>query len=767
MQAVLPDQALTRRRVQVLGLVQGVGFRPFVYRLAQDFGLSGWVRNCSAGVELEVQGSCDKVESMLRKIRVESPPLARISGVTVENAAIEPGQGFSILQSRSGAAATRIAPDTAVCADCLAELFTAGDRRYRYPFINCTNCGPRYTIAVRLPYDRANTSMAKFTQCPPCLAEYRCPDERRFHAEPNACPACGPQLKLLDAGGKPAATEDVVASAFARLQAGQILAVKGLGGFHLMCDARNADAVARLRSRKAREEKPFAVMALNVASLDDLVKFGAAEVKLLESPVRPIVLIEQARDLPGIADGMPNLGVMLPYTPLHYLLFHQAAGCPAGAQWLSSPLPCVLVCTSANPGGEPLVHRNEEAMLRLKGIADGFLLHDREILVRADDSVLRPVGNDSCFIRRGRGFTPSPIELPFAGAAVLAVGGFFKSTICATRAKEAFLSQHIGELDNAATCEALEQTVEHFSRVLEFEPELVVHDLHPDFFSSRFAAQFAAERGIPVLGAQHHHAHIAAVVAEHGIEEPVLGLALDGMGLGTDGTLWGGELLRVHGADMQRLASLRPLALPGGDRAAREPWRMAAAALSALGRGAEIPHRFAEPAAKTVAAMLARGVNAPPTSSCGRLFDAAAGLLGVKSRTSFEGQAAMLLEGWASRYGPARPHEGDYVFEGEALSFLPLLDRLADSRDPGHGAALFHATLAAGLAAWVTRAAGRQGLKRVALGGGCFLNAILSSELSCLLQVAGLEVCQPMQVPPNDGGLALGQAWIGLNFLKG
>ncbi|BBI99959.1 carbamoyltransferase HypF [Ferrigenium kumadai] len=766
MDATLAAESLMRCRVQVRGQVQGVGFRPFVFRLAQELGLSGWVRNCGAGVELEVQGHGKQVDSLLRKLRHEPPPLARIAGVSVEIAEVEPERGFAILESRGGETLTRIAPDTSICPDCLAELFTPGDRRYRYPFINCTHCGPRYTLAARVPYDRAHTAMAKFPLCPACQTEYHAPDNRRFHAEATACPVCGPQLALLNADGSAVRTENAIASAVAQLKDGKILAVKGLGGFHLMCDANNPVAVARLRERKAREEKPFAVMALNAASLEGYAKYTEAELALLESPARPVVILERTGELQGIADGMPGFGAMLPYTPLHYLLFHEAAGSPAGRSWLSESLPFLMVCTSANPGGEPLVYRNDEAVQRLNGIADGFLIHDRDILVRADDCVMRVSGKAPGFVRRSRGYTPSPIALPLSGPPVLAVGGFYKNAVCVTRGSEAFLSQHIGELDNAATCEALEQAVWHLLDVLEIRPELVVHDLHPDFFSSRFAARFAAERGIPALAVQHHHAHIGAVAAEHGVSGPLLGLALDGVGLGTDGSAWGGELLRVDGARKQRLGSLDPLALPGGDAAAREPWRMAAAALHALGRGEEITQRFAEPAAQTVAAMLEHGANVPYTSSCGRLFDAAAALLRVKNRNGFEGQAAMLLEGLAAHHGRTGPLQHGFVLDDGTLSFLPLLDHLADMRDADAGAALFHATLAEGLAAWVVQAARQQGLRKVALGGGCFLNAELSSSLEEALREEGITVLRAEQAPPNDGGLALGQAWIGLNFLK-
>ncbi len=822
-----------RLRCRVRGQVQGVGFRPFVYRLARELGLSGWVRNDAAGVELEVQGG--GLDTFLARLEREAPPLARIDGIETAALAPEAGEGFAIRESAGGPAATGITPDTAVCPDCLAELFDPADRRYRYPFINCTHCGPRYTITGALPYDRPNTSMIRFTQCPACQVEYDDPAHRRFHAQPNACSVCGPRLWLADSSSPPSQPSpargegatpsprtqrvsspgarhfvataaggegrgggeaEAIEAAIKRIQQGQILAVKGLGGFHLMCDARNPEAVAKLRARKVREEKPFAVMAANFASLDGLAQWSEAERNLLRSPERPIVLLRKAEGadavLPGVADGMPWLGALLPYTPLHYLLFHEAAGRPAGTGWLDQPQELLLVCTSANPGGEPLVAGNEEAINRLADIADAFLLHDRDILVRCDDSVARmkdeggrmkekqsdPGASTSSFIlhssslpfqflRRARGYTPRAVKLPRSGPSVLAAGGFFKNTVCLTRGDEAFLSQHIGELDNAPTCEALEEAAAHLMAVLEITPEVVAHDRHPDFFSTRFAARFAADRGLPAVAVQHHHAHIAAVMAEHGLEEPVIGLALDGVGLGAGGGAWGGELLRVEGTAFDRLGGFRPLALPGGDRAAQEPWRMGASALHALGRGQEIPGRFRQPGAEMVAAMLERKLNSPMTSSCGRLFDAAVGLLGVKEALGFEGQGAMLLEGLAHRHGPVAPMVDGYRIEGYTLSFLPLLDRLADTADAVEGAALFHATLAHGLAEWVLRAREETGLSKVALGGGCFLNAILGTRLTSLLAERGLSVYQASQVPPNDGGLSLGQAWVAMNSIEG
>ncbi len=755
------------------GQVQGVGFRPFVYRLARELGLQGWVRNDGEGVEIAVQGEENAIRDLLARLRTDAPPLARVDAVeSGDGDPLSIAHGFAILESQGGPAHTGIAPDAATCPACLAELFDPADRRYRYPFINCTDCGPRYTITRHLPYDRRYTSMAPFALCPACGAEYRDPASRRFHAEPNACPVCGPRLALLDASGQAIAADDVVAVAIARLDAGEILAIKGLGGFHLACDARNAQAVARLRERKQREEKPFAVMAANPASLQALVEMDAANADLMRTRERPIVLLRKtpACDalLAGIAPGIAWMGAMLPYTPLHFLLFHEAAGKPSSSAWLEQPQALLLVMTSANPCGEPLVTGNDEALARLAGIADAFVVHDREIVVRCDDSVVRSVSAATPhepyhFIRRARGYTPRAIPLPRSGPSILACGGWFKNTVCLTRGNEAFLSQHIGDLDNAPTRKALDETVHHLMDVLEIEPQLVAHDLHPDFHSTRFAAEFARQRGIPALAVQHHHAHIAAVQAEHGGADPVLGLALDGVGLGSDGDAWGGELLLVDGADCQRLGHLQPLALPGGDRAAREPWRMAASALHQLGRAAEIEARFPHPAAATVRQMLERNINAPQTSSCGRLFDAAAGLLRIRDIVSFEGQAAMALEGLAEIHGAVAPLRDGYALSAQGgLDFLPLLGAVADAPDAAFGAALFHATLAQGLAAWTMQVAQQSGIKIIVLGGGCFLNAILSRNLRSRLEQAGLTVFEARQAPPNDGGLSLGQAWVAI-----
>jgi hydrogenase maturation protein HypF len=746
-------------RIRVTGVVQGVGFRPFVWRLAQELQLTGWVKNDSAGVEIHAEGDPDLLHALERRLHDEAPPLARVDAVTVTPEASSAPTGFQIVESGGGKVSTAIGHDTAPCAACLDEMFDPKSRRWRHGFITCTHCGPRYTVTRRLPYDRAQTSLAPFPLCPACQREYTDPADRRFHAETTCCPDCGPQLQLIDAAGEVLAG-DPVAATLALLQAGQIVAIKGLGGFHLACNARNAAAVASLRARKQREEKPFAVMVAAVPSVPDkgfpsvtptFAVVNDADAALLASAERPVVLLPKhvATDtlLPGVAPGLAEIGLMLPATPIQHLFFHDAPD-------------LALVMTSANPHGEPLVTGNEEALTRLAGIADAFLMHDRDIVIRCDDSVRRGSG----FIRRARGYVPRAIKLSRAGPPLLALGGWYKNTICVTRGDEAFVSQHIGDLDNAAACGFLEESVAHFLDILDVAPTLVAHDLHPDFHSTRFAAGFAAERNIPAIGVQHHHAHIAAVCAEHGYDRPVLGLALDGVGLGADGTAWGGELLHIEGAHCERLGHLQPLALPGGDIAAREPWRMAAAVLHALGRTDEIAARFAgEPAAATVAAMLARNLNCPLTSSAGRLFDAAAGLLEVRRRASFEGQAAMLLEGLAAQHGPvAALQEGWYIAADGTLDMRPLLSVLADApaSEGARFAAIFHDTLAAALLAWVEAAARKSGITTVAAAGGCLLNRRLAASLRSGLPARGLRFLEACALPPNDGGLSLGQAWV-------
>jgi hydrogenase maturation protein HypF len=753
---------VTGRQIRVRGLVQGVGFRPYVWRLANELGLNGWVRNDGAGVTVAVDG--EKVPEFIARLAKEAPRLARIDAIESAPAEVA-GTGFAILESRAGAVATAIGPDAAICPDCIADICDPANRRWRYAFTTCTHCGPRYTVSRRIPYDRAQTSLAAFPLCPPCVAEYTAPVDRRFHAETTCCPACGPQLHLLDAAGK-SLVGDPIAETLHLLRDGRIVAIKGLGGFHLACDARNAAAVAELRRRKQREEKPFAVMALNADSLRDFARIGAAEASLLTSTAAPIVLCPKGeRELPGIAPGLSWLGVMLPATPLQLLLWHEAAGRPAGSGWLAEPSDLLLVMTSANPHGEPLVIGNDEALARLAGadgkIADAFLMHDRDIVVRCDDSVLRA---GPAFIRRARGYVPVPIPLAGDGPTVLALGGYLKNTVCVLKGREAFLSQHIGSLDNAAAIGFLEETITHLLAILDVRPDLIAHDLHPDYPSSRLALNMAEKLGVPALAIGHHHAHIAAICAENAINEPIFGLAIDGVGLGPDGGLWGGELLRVAGADCQRRGHLHALRLPGGDRAAREPWRMAVAALHQAGLGERVgpwlTRRYPARDAGPLLAMLARGVHCPPTSSLGRWFDAAAGLLGVRADSRFEGQAAMELEGLAAACGPVAALADGYLIRDGNLDLSPLLPVLLDIDDPARGAALFHATVAAALGDWAALAVNREKGAKIAVGGGCAMNAILMAALRQDLEARGVGLLEARLAPPNDGGLALGQAWV-------
>lgn len=569
--------AAERARVRVRGAVQGVGFRPFVYHLAHRYQLGGFVANDADGVLIEVEGAA--LPEFLVALRREAPPLARVDTIETETVRARGDRDFGIAESRGGAVTTRIGADAATCEACLDDLFDPASRFHLYPFVNCTHCGPRYTLTRALPYDRANTSMAGFTMCEDCRRDYQDPHNRRFHAEPIACPRCGPQLSHP--------IEEIVAC----LRDGRIVALKSLGGYHLLCDATSEAAVAELRRRKGRDAKPFAVMVASEASLDRIVIATEAERALVSSVERPIVLMRDRGVLaPSVAPALDAVGVMLPYTPLHHLIFHAAMGAPAGRAWQRAPLDLVLVATSANLGGDPIV--TEDAQRRLASVADLIVSHDRDIVVRADDSVARVIDGAPSFIRRARGVTPRPITLPRETPPVLAVGAYLKNTITLTRGGEAFVSQHVGDLATAETVRFFEEAVDHLTRLVGVKPAAIAHDLHADFASTRFAESLAADYlGLPLIAVQHHHAHVASIAAEHGIDTPLLGLVLDGHGLGSDGGNWGGELLRVDGARFTRLGHLKPLALPGGDAAAREPWRMAAAALHALGRDDEIASR--------------------------------------------------------------------------------------------------------------------------------------------------------------------------------
>ena len=736
------DRGSVRLRLRVRGAVQGVGFRPFAYGLATRLDLAGFVRNGPDGVTLEIEGL--RAGEFVDRLRGAPPPLARVDAIEVERIAPLGARGFTIAPSEGGPARTRITPDTAACDACLADLFDPASRFYLYPFVTCTHCGPRFTLTRKLPYDRPQTSMAPFAMCAPCARDYRDPTNRRFHAEPIGCPDCGPRLSH--------SVEVIVAA----IRAGRIVAVKGIGGFHLMCDAADERAVAEVRRRKAREAKPFAVMIANAASLDRIAAPTAAERRLVAQPTRPIVLMHDRGVLaPSIAPGLARIGVVLPYAPLHHLMFHVAAGSPAGRTERDAPNDLVLVATSANPGGEPLVIGDDEAHEKLGGVADLIVTHDRAIVTRADDSVMAVIDGAPAFLRRARGFVPEPIDLGSDGPSVLAVGAHLKATVTMTRGREAFVSQHVGSLDNAATVRFHAETIRHLVDTLDVEPEAVACDLHPDFHSTRFAE----ESGLPIVRVQHHAAHIAAIAAEHGAAELVLGVALDGHGHGDDGAAWGGELMLVGGAAWRRLGNLAPLALPGGDRAARSPWRMGIAALHALGRLGEEAQRFAGiPTAAELARLLRNGLVAPMTTSAGRLFDAAAALLGLCLEQRYEGQAAAELE---ALVGSPRVLAGGYRLDRGVLDFTPLLATLCEpGMPPRQGAELFHGTLAAGLSDWIAFFAHAHGHERVALGGGCMMNRVLTEDLCARLRARGLAPLLARAVPPNDGGLSLGQAFL-------
>lgn len=744
---IFPDAGRARWAVRVRGAVQGVGFRPFVWTLAQELSLAGHVLNDADGVLAEIEGEPEDICRFLDLLQSQLPPLARID--EIETATVMPlGEtAFSIAKSaKAKSANTMITPDMATCEACRNDILDPDNRRHRYAFTNCTHCGPRYTITRALPYDRAETSMASFAMCPSCQGEYDNPADRRFHAQPNACPSCGPQLSH--------SIEEMVAS----LSAGQIVALKGLGGFHLVVDAHQEEAVARLRARKMREGKPLAVMVPDLVSARRHASLSPLEEALLTDRRCPIVVCARrpASSLARSVSGdLNSVGLFLPYTPLHILLLDaydraQATGHSAA-----------LVMTSANPGGEPLVIGNDEAHKRLGGIADLIVTHDRDIVVRCDDSVVRVINGTPAMLRRARGYTPEPIRLPFAARPGLAVGAHLKNAVCVVRGNEAFLSQHIGDLDNSATYGFFEEAVRHLTGILEVEPEWVACDLHPDFLSTRFAE----EMGLPCVRVQHHHAHLAAVAGEHGVEGAHLGLALDGFGLGDNGESWGGELMLCDGAEMRRLGGLEPLLQPGGDAAAREPWRMGAAALHALGRSDEIAQRYAaHGGAELLASMLKRRVHAPATTSAGRLFDAACGLLNVRPKAGFDGDAPMALEALVT--SPTVLIDGWRITPDNRLDLRPLLRALCDMTSVA-GANLFHGTFAAALADWIEINLQRGNLPRTVLaGGGCFQNRMLTEALTERLATARIELLRPVLAPPSDGGLALGQAFVAAHHYR-
>lgn len=716
---------MIRQQVQVRGLVQGVGFRPFVFRLAQEEQICGWVRNTPAGVTLELEAERAQVEHLLDRLAAELPPLARLDQLQACSIPLKGDSAFVIRESElEGPTRALILPDCATCADCLAEVLTPGDRRYRYPFTNCTNCGPRYSIIRALPYDRSRTTMAAFTMCPACQAEYDDPADRRFHAQPNACPECGPRLTLLDPAGQSLAhADEALVRAAGLLRAGGLVAVKGLGGFHLLARADDAAVVARLRRLKHRPTKPMAWMVADLEEARTVAEVDELEARLLTSPAAPILLLRH-RGRPG-----HYLGLMLPYTPIHHLLLREV-GAP-------------VIATSGNRAGEPLCLDNEEALARLADCADLFLVHDRPIARRLDDSVGFCSDGDLRLVRRGRGYAPLPLELPVSGAPVTAVGGHQKATCTVTDGRWAYVGQHVGDLDEPATLAEHGRVIGELQRLTGARPERMLRDAHPDYASSRLA-------GPGARSVWHHHAHLASCLAEHGRTGPALGIIWDGAGLGPDGTIWGGEFLRGDLRSFKRVAHLRPFPLPGGERASREPLRSLSGLCFAMGRPlAEAPRVWNG---------LMRAGLCPQTSSMGRLFDAVAWLLGLVSRVSFEGEAAMALEFVAD---PSE--EGAYQFSVSdgVVDWAPVLHTIFAEHAAGESAARISARFHNGLAEAAVVVARTVGEPVVALSGGCLQNRLLLERLTRRLRSEGFEVLAQRQVPSNDGGLSLGQAAVG------
>ena len=743
-----------RARLRVEGVVQGVGFRPFAHALATRLALGGLVGNDAAGVFVEVEGDPAAVGAFQDALARQAPPLAVIERVTAEPLAPIGERVFRIVASRPGSTRTLVSPDTATCAACLAEVADPGDRRHRHPFASCTHCGPRFTIVTDVPYDRQSTTMAGFEMCDDCRREYTDPADRRYHAQPICCPACGPRLRLLDATGTPV-DGDPIAGAAALLDAGAVLAVKGLGGYHVAADAADEHAVATLRSRKHREDKPFAVLVPDLGWARRLCVVDAAAEAVLTGPRRPIVLLPRRADAGvahAVAPGNASLGLVLPYTPLHTLL--------AGA--VGRP----FVLTSGNTSDEPIAYRDDDAATRLAGIVDATLTHDRPIHTRTDDSVVRVFRDREYPIRRSRGYVPHPVPLPVAARRpVLACGAELKNTFCLARDRHAFVSHHIGDLENHETHRSFTEGIAHFRRLFDITPEVVAHDLHPEYLSTKYAL---ALEGVEHVGVQHHHAHVASCLADNGETGPVIGVALDGLGFGTDTTLWGGEFLLADLTDHRRLGHLEPVRMPGGAAAVREPWRMAAAHLAAAfpdgpPGGLDVVGRHAD-RWDAVTAMARTGLNAPLTSSAGRLFDAVAALLGVRDITTYEGQAAIELE---QRADPA--HTGSYPVrisdgapfrvQGADLVRAVVADALAGVPVPAV-AARFHRGLAATVVAGCERARAATGETTVALSGGVWQNVLLLATAVAGLEGAGFRVLTHSRVPTNDGGISLGQAAV-------
>ncbi len=741
--------SIAARAIEVRGVVQGVGYRPFVWRLAARHGISGWVRNLGALVEIHAEGTPDALEAFCRELVSEAPPLSRVESVRSARAPALGATTFEVDVSGNRATGDRlVSPDVATCASCLRELFDPADRRYRYPFINCTDCGPRFTIIDELPYDRERTSMRAFAMCADCEREYRDPADRRFHAEPIACPACGPRLQLVDAAGR-ALPGDPVERAATLLADGRIVALKGLGGFHLACEATDEAAVAELRRRKRRRDKPFAVMVRDLEEAGRWFEPTDAELELLSSARAPIVLVaDRGRLAPSVAPGHRRQGAMLPSTPLHHLLLREA------------DLP--LVMTSGNVSDEPICIDGNEARERLRDVADAFLVHDRKIVARYDDSVTRVWRGSPVVLRRARSLAPSALELPERVPPILGTGALLHGAFCLAHGRRAFLSQHIGDLDTDEAMAAYAAALDRSQTLLGITPELVAHDLHPDFATTRLAEA----SGLQTVAVQHHHAHVAAVMAEHGVRGTVIGVAFDGLGLGTDGTIWGGEVFACDARHAERLGHLRVVPQPGGDAAVRQPWRMALAHASDAGveeRALVLLAPRERPLA-VVRGQLRSGLTSPPTSSAGRLFDAVAALAGVCGEATYEGQPAILLEQLARPSDRSYPvqidHEDGRLIVDTRPIIAGVVDDLVSGVEVAEVGGRFHRTVAQAIVELASRVRDGTGLSRVCLGGGVFQNDLLLTQAADGLEVAGFHVLVPREVPPGDGGIALGQVLV-------
>ncbi len=753
-----------RLHIYVEGIVQGVGFRPFVYGLARRNGLAGFVLNDTNGVTIELEGEKSALERFVKTLRDDPPPLAFIERIVLASRPPKGEENFTIAGSQTEEERrVAVAPDAATCEACLTELFDRSNRRYRYPFINCTQCGPRFTIVIDVPYDRRRTTMVDFQMCAACAREYQDPADRRFHAEPNACPRCGPKIRLIDGEAGEAAARDAILEAAKMLRQGAILALKGLGGYHLACNAFDHAAAARLRKKKHREDKPFALMAGDLQAVRELCVVDAAEEALLCSRKRPIVLLKKREPgslAPAVAPGQRHLGLMLPYTPLHHLLLADA-GTP-------------LVMTSGNLSDEPIAYEDADAMARLGSIADYFLVHDRRIRVRCDDSVARVVESRETVIRRARGYAPWPIATHVSFAKpILACGAQLKNTFAVAKGNRVYLSQHVGDLENYEAYKSFLEGVEHFERLFDVEPAVVAHDLHPGYLSTRYATELT---GVRKVGVQHHHAHIASCMAEHGLDGPVIGVAFDGLGYGGDGTIWGGEFLVADFAGYARRAHLRYVPLAGGDAAIRQPWRSALSYLhDALGTdpaALALPRWEAVPqkSIALVRSMIARKLNMVETSSCGRLFDAAASIIGLRHQVNYEGQAAIELEMALSDAGDEAYSfaiNGADIWEIDMRPAIRSMVRDVTERESqGRIAAKFHNTLVLAVVEICRRLGSAQGLNRVCLSGGAFQNMYLLGRAVGALRQCGFEVFCHSRVPTNDGGIALGQAVIANELMR-